>query len=149
MEKQILFVCTGNTCRSPMAAGLFNVVAAREGLPVRAASCGISVFAPLPATPAAVRAAAHYGADISPHRAQPVAEELLSAADRVYCLTRGHLDVLELMFPAQADRLTMLSAADIPDPFGGTDEEYTAVCRQIYQTVEKLARQMGRERESC
>jgi protein-tyrosine-phosphatase len=129
-----------------MAAGLFNAAAARERLPVRALSCGISAFAPLPATPAAVRAAAHYGADISAHQAQPVTETLLSAAERVYCLTRGHLDVLELMFPAQAGRLTTLGAADIPDPFGGTDEEYAAVCRQIQQAVEKLVRQMGKDR---
>jgi protein-tyrosine phosphatase len=130
-----------------MAAGLFNAAAARAGLPARASSCGISVFAPSPATPAAVRAAAGCGADISAHQAQPATEALLSAADRVYCMTHGHLDVLELMFPARAGRLAMLGASDIPDPFGGTDEEYAAVCRQIRQAVEKLARQMGKEQE--
>lgn len=146
--KTVLFVCTGNTCRSPMAAGLFNAAAAREGLEITAQSCGISAFVPAPVSEDAVKTAAGYGADISGHRAVQVSETLVGASDRVYCMTRGHRDALALMFPAYAARIDVLDASDIGDPFGGGAAEYAATGRQLSLAVEKLIEQLIAERNA-
>ena len=84
----ILFICTGNTCRSPLAAAL----ARSRG--IDAVSAGIMVYPGSPATPEAVRAAKRHGADLTQHQAQPVTEELLKKADQVWVMTPDHWDAL-------------------------------------------------------
>ncbi len=140
----VIFVCTGNTCRSPMAAGIFNKLAAQAGLTVEAASCGLSAFVPTLATPEAVQAAAVYGADISGHKATQVSEALMCSADFVYCMTQGHLDVLKLMFPPYASRMRMLASGDIADPFGGGPDIYATAAKQIAAAVERLIARLAK-----
>lgn len=141
----IVFVCTGNTCRSPMAAGIFNAMAPQAGLNASAVSCGLSAFVPGPATQEAIQVASEYGADISGHTSTQVSETIMASADQIFCMTKGHLDVLALMYPPYADRMHLLGHSDISDPFGGDVEEYAAAGRQIAAAVERLVARLLRE----
>ncbi|MDR3207067.1 MAG: low molecular weight protein arginine phosphatase [Oscillospiraceae bacterium] len=140
----VLFVCTGNTCRSPMAAGLFNAAARAAGLAARGVSRGLAVGGPDPATPEAVHAAAAYGADISGHRAAAADGVTAAAADHIYAMTRGHLNALARLFPDCVGKMDTLAAFDIADPYGGSQDVYDEVCRQIADAVDALAARLGR-----
>ena len=86
--KTVVFVCTGNTCRSPMAAGLFHVLLRQNGVTdVAVTSCGTGAFPGMPPTDQAVTAAAEYGADISDHRSRPLSSYLLAEGDLFVCMT--------------------------------------------------------------
>ena len=126
----ILFVCTGNTCRSPMAAAL----ARSRG--VDAQSAGLYACPGDPATPQAVRAARRHGADLTEHLAQPVSASLLEEAERVYVMTHGHLDALLARYPACAGKAAVLSPA-VPDPYGGDDGVYEACIQTLLTALEQ------------
>ena len=140
--RKIVFVCTGNTCRSPMAEGLFRVLAEKYGLKdVECTSCGLSAFTGMPATDHAVEAAAAYGADISSHRSRPITEYLLSQGDLFVCMTKQHAAQLAPYLPPE--KLCVLGDG-IPDPFGGTREEYEKCAAAIYAALEtEIQKELG------
>jgi len=144
---KLLFVCTGNTCRSPMAEGMFNRYAAMEGLDAQAESAGITPTSPQPPSKNAVIAAMEYGADISAHRAVRVDEAMIDACDAVLCMTHGHQMVLERMFPQYSEKILCLGAVDIEDPYGGDLNVYRAAAAQIAEAIRKLPLRSGKESE--
>ena len=141
--RKIVFVCTGNTCRSPMAEGLFRVLAEKYALrDVECTSCGLSAFTGMPATDYAVKAAAAYGADISAHRSRPLTEYLLSEGDLFVCMTKSHADMLSPFLPS--DKICVLGDG-IPDPFGGDEETYTQCAAAIYAALETWIQKKAEE----
>ena len=133
--RKIVFVCSGNTCRSPMAEGLFRVLAEKYNLQdAECTSCGLSAYAGTPASPYAVSAAAAYGADISAHRARPVTEYLLEEGDLFVCMTKWHARMLAPYLPAE--KICVLGDG-ISDPYGGTPEDYQECAAEIYSALEK------------
>lgn len=137
---RIWFVCTGNTCRSPMAA-LLARRALSERLEVDDArlyefgfevdSAGVAAGYDAPISEHAARVLAELspslGAAARAHRAQPAIAEPLARADRVYALTRGHLEVLRSMLPPDRARQAELldpDGGDVPDPIGSNLSEY-------------------------
>ena len=119
----ILFVCTGNTCRSPLAAALARTYG------VNAQSAGLIADPGDPATPEAVRTARRHGGDLSAHRARNVQNYLMREASQVYAMTLDHAKTLRMRFPEYAERIHVLNPA-IPDPYGGNDDVYEA-CAQM------------------
>lgn len=135
-EKKIVFVCTGNTCRSPMAEVLFNLMVRDKD--TRAVSCGILASNSAPASTGAQNAVKKYGADLSSHIARPVTEALLEDAVGIYCMTSNHAKAIASMFPEISHLVYTLDKADISDPFGGYDEDYQRAAEQIYRCVKQL-----------
>lgn len=135
MMQQVLFVCAGNTCRSPMAEYLFNQAAARQGLAWRATSAGLyAVDAPM--SQGALAALAKRSMDGSRHRARPLTGAMVQDANLVLCMTQAHLDALLDRFPqANARRL---AAHDISDPYGGSQSTYDFVLEQLAGAIAAL-----------
>ena len=89
----ILYVCTGNTCRSPMAEGITNAIAKEEGKEILALSAGLYPLVGEPVSEEAVVATSKR-TDISSHKARLVTKELLEAADQVWAMTESHKEEL-------------------------------------------------------
>ena len=126
----ILFVCTGNTCRSPMAAAL----ARHAGIDAR--SAGLFPMENAPAAGGAVRAMAARGIDLTGHRARRVTGEDAEGAARIFAMEEGHRAMLESMYPACRGKVSVLL---IPDPYGGDDRVYRACA----DAIERALREAG------
>lgn len=131
----VLFVCTANICRSPMAEGVFRTLAQRAGLEAafRIASAGTTgIHAGEAPTPAAVAAAARRGYDISGQRSRAVSKEDIATADYVLAMDRSHMADLRWLAPRdKAECLQMFTKfgpmpgiLDVQDPYGGTQQDY-------------------------
>lgn len=131
----VLFVCTGNTCRSPMAAALMNGLARKQGLNITADSAGLSALSGAPASPNACLAVKAYGGDLSAHRAKPVTNALVDWADAVVCMTSRHRDALASVCPGAAHKLGMLSVP-IPDPYGQSAAVYQSTAAELLAAIQ-------------
>jgi glycine hydroxymethyltransferase len=132
--KNVLFVCTGNVCRSPMAEGLFRrLLAGRDD--IRVQSAGVSAGRGMPASRHAVQALSVDGVELADFRSQPLSEELVGQATHIFVMTRDHKRLIELLFPEAAEKTYLLrefepGAPDVPDPIGLGRETYER-CRDI------------------
>jgi protein-tyrosine phosphatase len=149
----VVFVCTGNTCRSPLAEGLFKArLAGRLGcttadLPERGfhvLSAGMAAASGSPAADEAVTVARSYGADLSGHRSRPLSPDLAAQADYLIAMTRSHLLVLAEHYQGLAARPRLLSpaGADLPDPVGCPLAVYEECARQIWTFLEPLVEEL-------
>ena len=143
MEK-IIFICTGNTCRSPMAEGLFRQLGGEAETGLTAASAGLYTENGLPASANAVAAAAERGADISAHRSRQLTPEMVREANYLVCMTGAHYDRLCELFPDCADRIFTLLPEDISDPFGGDLATYRRSAAEIDKGVQAIIENLSR-----
>jgi L-threonylcarbamoyladenylate synthase len=156
-SSMILFVCTGNTCRSPMAEGLFRKLLAerlncamdelaQHGYLVL--SAGVSASPGMPAATDALALLRSEGVDLSDHASQPATEDLLTQADHVLAMTAGHLDVLHSDFPQLREKMRMLSPGhDIADPIGGGWSVYQDCGAEIRLALEAFLDELfGKEK---
>lgn len=127
--RRVIFVCTGNTCRSPMAAGLFGAYAAEKGVAslVTVCSAGLAALENAPVSENAVRAAASLGADIAQHRAHNLTADMVTAKTRFVCMTAQHALALQNAGIPK----TQLLALDVSDPYGGDEAVYRACAQQL------------------
>lgn len=143
----ILFVCSGNTCRSPMAEALArNLIAKRLGCDeaglvdrgIVMASAGTQGFAGAPASIEGVEVLRERGIDMNGHRSRPVTPELLQSADRIYAMTGSHLAAIRELSPEAAARASLLDGErEIADPVGGTRQDYEQCANQIAAALER------------
>ena len=141
----ILFVCTGNTCRSAMAAAIMNKIAIENDLDVLIESAGIFAEDGQGASENAIKALEKYNIDLSQHTTQPVTEELIKQCDIVITMTAGHKQILEPL--AKGKVYTILEyvgeSGDINDPYGGDLEEYEETAQEIYDALVDVAEKIA------
>jgi protein-tyrosine-phosphatase/tRNA A37 threonylcarbamoyladenosine synthetase subunit TsaC/SUA5/YrdC len=147
-SRLVLFVCTGNTCRSPLAEALCKKQLADrlgctvEELPargVRVYSAGLSAMRGGGAALEAVEVARQFGADLSYHRSQPLSPELAAQADYLVVMTSGHLHALLDHYPHLGCQPRLLNpSGDIADPIGQDQPVYEECGQQIWRHLEAL-----------
>jgi glycine hydroxymethyltransferase len=141
--KNVLFICTGNICRSPMAEGLLRQMSAGR---IEAASAGLGAGRGQQPSAHAINVLKEEGIDISDIRSQPVSAHLLEKADHIFTMTRDHLDMLLLLFPEMAAKARLLrfdeaakgGRADVTDPIGGTRETYESCKEDIKRAMPRV-----------
>src|SRR5277367_2273683 len=148
--KTMLFICTGNVCRSPMAEALFRRAVSGRG-EFSALSAGLGAVDGQPPTPHSVRAMGELGVDISAQRSRMLTTELVRSADLILGMTHSHVDTIALLYPAAAEKTFLLREfdetletyeKDIGDPIGSAYEIYVECRDQIEQGIAALLKFM-------
>jgi protein-tyrosine phosphatase len=148
-----LFVCTGNTCRSPMAEGLFRKLLSErlhcqeDDLVDRGymvVSAGVAAGPGSPPSAEAVEILKTRGVDLRSHESQPVTPQLLSQADQIFTMTRSHRELLLQEFPEAAPRVRLLArdGSDVIDPIGAGLEEYRHCAEQIERYLHEVVAEL-------
>src|SRR6266404_865978 len=146
--KTILFVCTGNVCRSPMAEGIFRQ-AIRGRSDYRVVSAGLGAMEGQSPSPYAVQAVRELGIDISGQRSRMLTPELVHQADFIFGMTHSHIDTVMLLYPYAAEKTFLLREfdetldlfeKDISDPIGDSYDVYLSCRDQIEQGIASLLR---------
>ena len=133
---KILFVCTGNTCRSPMAQMLFE---AHGPDATQAISAGLAAFPGSPASEGSRVAMDDRGLDLRAHVARPVTPDLIDRVDHVFTMTKAQRDLVELHFPFARGKVDTLDpdGHDVVDPFGASVAEYRRTAEEIERHVRR------------
>ncbi len=142
-QKTILFVCTGNTCRSPMAEGIMKARASK--FPWEIISAGVSTADGYPASKHAIKAMSEIGIDISGHKSQLLNQGLINRADLIVTMSESHRSAIVNYSPQSSAKVCLLKSfetgkvpADIADPFGGSLSVYRNTRDEIERAISDL-----------
>ena len=137
----ILFVCTGNTCRSAMAAAVMDKIAQERDLDVRIESAGLFAADGETASYNAVEALKKYGIDLSYHRSKQITEDLINQSDLILTMTAQHKQFLMQIADGKVFTLSEYvgAAGDITDPYGGNLKTYEETAEELYKLLNTLA----------
>lgn len=137
----ILFVCTANTCRSPMASVLFEKLALENNLDVKIQSAGLFAQEGEKASPQAICAVKKYDCDLDFHRSQPITNELILQSDIIITMTDAHKMILGDVAGEKTVTICELAGIDdeIEDPYGGDVDDYIQTCDMLYVALTQIA----------
>lgn len=135
--RRVCFVCTGNTCRSPMAAAIYNFL--NQDKPTHAISRGLAVNEGEPIAKNAIEALGRQGIlptpknDYAAHRAMKMTDEVADTADVIYALSSAHYMALCMAYPQHISKISLLG--EIADPYGGPVELYEKTLQDIREAL--------------
>jgi protein-tyrosine-phosphatase len=152
---KVLFVCTGNTCRSPMAEGILKKMLEDKGVGnLEVSSAGTHGLSNAPASLFAMQVAGERGADLSKHRSRRLTPEMIEEADLVLAMSPDHYDYIKRIEGTAGHKTLLLKAfpqvepasnkgpeggvLSIEDPIGGSPEDYERSFREIEKEIKRI-----------
>jgi len=147
-KRQITVVCTGNTCRSPMAARLLRHALEAEPEPLRSlevVSAGVAAFPGDPASPYSVRALRKVGLDLDDHRSRAFSPHMADQSLLILVMTESHRQILNARFPDIDTPILLFRECipgcqdpDVPDPVGGSLQDYLETRDSLAEAIPSL-----------
>ena len=154
MKKNILFVCTGNSCRSVMAEGYFKYLIADEAEGFLVGSAGVGAMDGYPPSTETLRVMREEGIDVSGHRSRKITTAMVRTADKIFVMEVMHKEAIVQHWPEAGEKVHLLTEystdqfqrsleIDIPDPIRMPENFYNNVFRVIRDCVLQIAGEMG------
>lgn len=149
MERTILFVCTGNTCRSPMAEAIArHLIDRSRGSPIRTKvrSAGVAAAPGAEATPEAVQSLARLGVELVGHASRELTRGMVAEAEVIFTMTESHAREVVAIDPTARAKVRTLDddGAGVPDPIGGSQSIYDQTARRLWTLVERRLEELDR-----
>ncbi|MGY8643454.1 MAG: low molecular weight protein arginine phosphatase [Verrucomicrobiales bacterium] len=144
--KHVLFLCTGNVCRSPMAEGLFREIAKKAGLDATASSAGLSTGDGMEPSDYSVEVMADMGIDISKQRSIALTTQQVNQATHIFGMTEGHAELVRIYYPEALEKTFVLREfitedgfdSDVSDPIGMPRDEYERTRNLITEAMQSV-----------
>ncbi len=134
-KKYVAFVCTGNTCRSPMAEGIFNKLAEENDIDVTAESFGVATITGMAVSDNSKKACKEIGIDLSQKTSLSVNDAQIEKYDKYYCMSQSHAKMLSEFYFVPVSKIAVMN---VSDPYGGDIQVYRKCRDEIYNSVKEI-----------